>query len=292
MCSRAPGDFTADMDVFYSIWIFLHFTFRDPKGLQPFVGSAGMYREGGGGLRMSARERQSATPAEILVVDDIPANLKLLTSILADRGYLIRPASSGQLALRSLAVRLPDLILLDVKMPDMDGYEVCRRLKSDEMSRDIPVIFISALDETQDKVKGFDAGGVDFITKPFQWEEVLARIETHLSLRRLQKQLETQNAQLHRKISEHKQVEEQTERNEARLRSLVNILQYKCDSVQDFLDYALDEAIKLTESKIGYIYHYSEDRQEFILNSWSKGVMEECTIVQKQAVYQLEKTGL
>jgi len=106
------------------------------------------------------REVQEVVPAEILVVDDIPENLKLLTDILTERGYRVRPASGGNLALRSAAIRLPDLILLDIKMPDMDGYEVCRALKADEKSRDIPVIFISALHETGDKVRGFEAGGV------------------------------------------------------------------------------------------------------------------------------------
>ncbi len=130
------------------------------------------------------------TGQEILIVDDTPDSLQFLTRILAERGYRVRPASSGYLALRSVAAKVPDLILLDIKMPDMDGYEVCRRLKSDEQSRQVPVIFISALEETSDKVKGFNAGGVDYITKPFQPEEVLARVRIHLDLRRLQVQLE------------------------------------------------------------------------------------------------------
>jgi PAS domain S-box-containing protein len=151
---------------------------------------------------------QEMIPAEILVVDDIPANLKLLTDILRERGYRVRPAPSGHLALRSAALKLPDLILLDVKMPDMDGYEVCQALKSDKKSRDIPVIFISALHETSDKVRGLEAGGVDFITKPFQAEEVLARVKTHLALHRLHKQLERQNTQLQREMAERRQAEE------------------------------------------------------------------------------------
>ena len=145
--------------------------------------------------------------AEILVVDDIPANLKLLTNILTARGYRVRPAASGRLALRSAALKPPDLVLLDVRMPDMDGYEVCRALKSDHKNADVPVIFISALDETRDKVRGFEAGAVDFITKPFQAEEVLARVETHLSLRRLHQQLERQNAQLEKESAERLEAE-------------------------------------------------------------------------------------
>ena len=145
--------------------------------------------------------------AEILVVDDIPANLKLLTDILTAKGYRVRPAISGQLALRSAALKSPDLVLLDVKMPDMDGYEVCGALKSDHKNADVPVIFISALDETRDKVRGFEAGGIDFITKPFQAEEVLARVKTHLSLRRLHHRLERQNEQLQKESAERLQTE-------------------------------------------------------------------------------------
>jgi len=133
---------------------------------------------------------------QILVVDDTPENLKLITELLASHGYRVRAASSGRLALKTVAVELPDLILLDVKMPDMDGYEVCRRLKSEERSRMIPVIFISALADTEDKVHGFRAGGVDYITKPFQAEEVHARVSTHLKLHFYQGELEEKNKQM------------------------------------------------------------------------------------------------
>lgn len=163
---------------------------------------------------------QNETTAEILVVDDFPENLKLLTSILTDWGYRVRPASSGRLALKSVAARMPDLILLDVRMPEMDGYEVCLHLKADEKSRDIPVIFISALNEARDKVKGFDAGGVDFITKPFQSEEVKARVQTHLALRSLQKRLESQNAQLQQEIIERVRAEEELRKSKDELQSL------------------------------------------------------------------------
>ncbi len=127
---------------------------------------------------------------EILAVDDNSDSLQILKIILGDAGYLVRPAHNGTLALRSVQLKRPDLILLDVKMPDMDGFEVCRRLKSDEKSRDIPVLFISGLSETTQRVQGFDAGGVDYITKPFEPEEVLARVKTHLRLRELTEKLE------------------------------------------------------------------------------------------------------
>ena len=128
--------------------------------------------------------------ANILLVDDTPDNLRLLMGIFGERGYDIRVASSGSLVLKPVKAVSPELILLDVKMPDLDGDTVCERLKSDERTRDIPVIFINALSDVRDKVKGFAVGGVDYIIKPFQAEEVLARVETHLALRHLQKTLQ------------------------------------------------------------------------------------------------------
>ena len=128
----------------------------------------------------------------ILVVDDTPANLRLLTGMLKDEGYRVRPAPSGRLALQAAAKDPPDLILLDINMPEMDGYEVCEKLKADETLAGIPVIFISALTETMDKVKAFQSGGVDYVTKPFQFEEVQARVEAHLNLFRLKKEVEYQ----------------------------------------------------------------------------------------------------
>jgi PleD family two-component response regulator len=120
--------------------------------------------------------------ADILIVDDTPANLNVLSAILGKRGYRVRPAINGALALKAAQKAAPDLILLDVQMPGMDGYEVCRQLKGDAQTRAIPVIFISALDDVLDKVEAFQAGGVDYITKPFQIEEVLARVENQLAL--------------------------------------------------------------------------------------------------------------
>jgi PleD family two-component response regulator len=126
-----------------------------------------------------------STPnADILIVDDTPANLNVLSAILGKRGYRVRPAINGALAIKAAQKAAPDLILLDVQMPGMDGYEVCRQLKGDGQTRDIPVVFISALDDVLDKVEAFQVGGVDYITKPFQIEEVLARVENQLALHR------------------------------------------------------------------------------------------------------------
>lgn len=129
---------------------------------------------------------------DILMVDDTPENLEVLAGMLKARGYKVRAAISGELALQAALSQPPDLILLDINMPGMNGYEVCAKLKADEKLKEIPVIFLSALNETIDKVKAFGAGGVDYITKPFQFEEVEARVETHLELRR-QKRLVQEN---------------------------------------------------------------------------------------------------
>ena len=135
-------------------------------------------------------------PANILVVDDTAANLQVLAGMLKDRGYKVRPVPSGKLALLAAARDPPDLILLDINMPDMNGYEVCEQLKVDDHLMGIPVIFISALTEQLDKVKAFAMGGVDYLTKPFQMEELHARVETHLKLRRLQIELEEHSRHL------------------------------------------------------------------------------------------------
>ena len=137
----------------------------------------------------------------ILIVDDTPANLRLLSQILAEEGHHVRPAPDGPLALAAAQAEPPDLILLDIRMPEMDGYTVCEHLKSDARTRDVPIIFISALDATQDKVRAFSAGGVDYVTKPFQAKEVLARVATHLALRELQKQLQDANKKMARELA-------------------------------------------------------------------------------------------
>ncbi|MBI5068057.1 MAG: response regulator [Deltaproteobacteria bacterium] len=144
---------------------------------------------------MSERE-PPAGAARLLVVDDNSANLQLLTGILREHGHLAYPASDGELALEFARSSPPDLVLLDIKMPGLDGQEVCRRLKADERTRSIPVIFISALESEGDRVGCFRAGGVDYVQKPFRPEEVLARVDTHLALRRAQLDLERRNAEL------------------------------------------------------------------------------------------------
>jgi len=137
---------------------------------------------------------------DILIVDDTPDNLRLLSTMLTERGYKVRSVINGSMALMGTKAAPPDLILLDINMPEMNGYEVCQCLKSDRQTCDIPVIFISALDEALDKVRAFETGGVDYITKPFQVEEVLARVENQLTLRQLQRQLQEKNTRLQQEI--------------------------------------------------------------------------------------------
>ncbi|MEG4446173.1 EAL domain-containing protein [Microcoleus sp. AT9_B5] len=153
-------------------------------------------------------DRATNYRGNILIVDDLPDNLRLLRDTLRAEGYKVRSAITGAMALRAAQSPSTELILLDIKLPDIDGYEVCRQLKSDERTADIPIIFLSALNETFNKVQGLTVGGVDYIAKPFQVEEVLARVETHLTIRRLQQRLQKQNLRLLREIEERQRLEE------------------------------------------------------------------------------------
>ncbi len=139
---------------------------------------------------------------DIMIVDDVPDNLRILSRMLTKRGFSVRTISSGTRVLQSVNIRAPDVILLDIKMPEMDGYEVCRRLKAQQDSHDIPVIFISAMDDTLDKVTAFDVGGIDYIVKPFRSEEVVARIENQLIIQKARAELREMNALLEQRVEE------------------------------------------------------------------------------------------
>jgi PAS domain S-box-containing protein len=169
--------------------------------------------------------------ANILVVDDTPDNLRLLSKMLTQMGYEVRRVINGQTALKTANAAPPDLILLDIMMPDMNGYEVCQYLKASPQTRDIPVIFISALDEVIDKVKAFAVGGVDYITKPFSEEEVFARVENNLMIQRLQKQLTKQNALLKKEIRERQKTE-----------SALQLSQFYLDQFQDSIFFVNSDA--------------------------------------------------
>ena len=149
--------------------------------------------------------------ANLLVVDDTPDNLRLLSTMLSDKGYKVRGVINGEMALKAARSTPPDLILLDITMPQMNGYEVCQYLKADGRTSGIPVIFLSALDQVLDKVTAFAVGGVDYITKPFHLEEVLARVENQLTLQRLQKKLHEQNARLQESEAKEREKSQQLE---------------------------------------------------------------------------------
>jgi formate hydrogenlyase transcriptional activator len=172
------------------------------------------------------------TAGNIFLIDDNPDNLSLLAGLLRERGYQTRMATSGRWALEAIRAALPNLIMLDILMPEMDGYAVCRKLKADPVTRDIPVIFISALDDALEKVRAFQEGGADYVTKPFQAPEVVARIENQLKIKALQQQLERQNRELQKRndeltaayqaITRHQQTEQRLEHENVRLREVLS----------------------------------------------------------------------
>lgn len=161
------------------------------------------------------------TPPRIMVVDDMPANLSLMDSMLRCEGYNVACFPRGEMAIKSALKLKPDLIFLDINMPGMNGYEVCRELKRNEMTAEVPVIFISALNETIDKVKAFNIGGVDYITKPFQFEEINARLKTHLQISSLKDKLKKTNEELEMRVQE--QVKEIAEAQFATIVALAKI---------------------------------------------------------------------
>jgi two-component system, sensor histidine kinase and response regulator len=192
---------------------------------------------------MEQRTSREDVP-NVIVVDDTPANLQLLTGMLKERGYKVRPVPSGKLALQAAKNDPPDLILLDIMMPEMDGYEVCERLKADEKLREIPVIFISALNETMDKVRAFGVGGVDYVTKPFQFEEVAARVSTHLELQRQRRKLKENYERLRRL----------EELRDNLVHMIVHDLRSPLTGISGFLDLALVlEKETLTEDGLEYL---------------------------------------
>ena len=139
-----------------------------------------------------------SSPANILIVDDVEDNIEILGDLLTFDGYNVQTARSGESALKRVQESRPDLILLDILMPGIDGYEVCKRLKADPSTNDIPVVFVSSMVDIESKVKGFKSGGVDYINKPFQHAEILVRVNTHITMLRLRKDLEMRNAELER----------------------------------------------------------------------------------------------
>lgn len=187
-----------------------------------------------------AEPRRAAT-STILIIDDTPANLAVMVDQLEEVGYRVSVAQEGEEGLQRAEYIRPDLILLDVMMPGIDGFETCRRLKNNDITQDIPVIFMTALTDTADKVEGFSVGAVDYVSKPLQIEEVLARVNTHLTLRAMQQLLEAKNIQLNHQIEEREQKEAQLQHRATHdmLTELPNRLLFN-----DRLEHAISKAVR------------------------------------------------
>ncbi len=163
----------------------------------------------------------------VVIVDDTPENLGILAKSLRDQGYNVRAFPNGAMALRAVAEHVPDLILLDINMPEMNGFEVCARLKADQILKEVPVIFISAMDDIGAKLDAFNRGGVDYITKPFRLEEVAARVSTHLELKQVRDVLKRHNVDLSMTVAE--QVRELSNAQEATIVALAKLTELRDD---------------------------------------------------------------
>lgn len=197
----------------------------------------------------------------ILVVDDTPDNLRLLSAMLTAQGFEVRKALNGKMALTACQMVLPDVILLDIKMPDMDGYQVCQQLKADEKTCEVPVIFISALDDVVDKVKAFDVGGVDYIPKPFHGAEVMLRIENQINLRLLQVKLQEKNFLLQQALDDLKASQVQQIQNEKMmaLGQLVAGLAHEINNPISFIYGNLQYAGQYVKDLVNLIEAYQQE---------------------------------
>ena len=205
----------------------------------------------------------------ILLVDDTPDNLRLLSNALTERGYKVRSVINGAMALMGAKAAPPDLILLDINMPQMNGYEVCEALKADAQTREIPVIFISALDEVLDKVRAFAVGGRDYISKPFQFEEVLARIENQLTIRNLQQQLQQNNWFLQQSEAREREKAAQLEQALSQLQNSQSQLvqSAKMSSLGQLvagIAHEINNPINFIHGNITYATQYAQDLLELV----------------------------
>ncbi len=231
-------------------------------------------------------------PDEILVVDDAPSNLKLLEGILCSAGYRVRLARDSKLALYNAKFHPPALILLDIRMPGMDGYEICQRLKENEKTCAIPVIFLSILEDDREKVKAFQVGGVDYISKPIHPAEVLARVNTHLTLRHAQLDLEARNIELEAAREKEKERSLELELNAQRMEALLKLNQMTNATLDEITNYAYEAAVRLTQSKLGYLAFMNEDETVLTMQLWSREAMAECKVPGIPKIYPVETTGL
>ena len=207
---------------------------------------------------------QPPCQGDILIVDDTPDNIRFLSTILLEQGYTVRKAINGRMALTAAKTVLPDLILLDINMPGMSGYEVCEKLKQDGQTHSIPIIFLSALDEVEDKIRAFQTGGADYITKPFQLEEVLVRIQNQLTIRRLQTKLQSQNGELKAALSSLQKTQSQLVQKEkmAILGQLVAGIAHEINNPVSFIAGNLKPARKYIEDLLELITLYQTEYPE------------------------------
>ncbi|NES21618.1 MAG: PAS domain S-box protein, partial [Symploca sp. SIO3E6] len=229
--------------------------------------------------------------SKILVVDNQPNNLRVLSNMLTQEGYKVQRAISGQLALNAAVAAPPDLILLDVIMPVMDGYEVCQRLKAIPVTQNIPIIFLSALQETADKVRALKVGGVDFITKPFQVEEVLARIENQLTIQKLQQQCTNQNSRLRQEIEERVVAQLKLQRIQRKLSALTSELKVEKErfelvvqaSNNGFWDWNLESGELYLSPRWKEMLGYTDEELPNTIATWENLIFP----ADKEAAYKL-----
>jgi two-component system, NtrC family, sensor kinase len=224
----------------------------------------------------------------ILVVDDTPENLRLLSGILSEKGYQVRPVPNGKLALSAAQNIPPDLVLLDIMMPEIDGYEVCQQLKASEVTKNIPVIFLSAINDVMDKVKAFTVGGVDYITKPFQVEEVLARIETHLKICSLQNSLQEKNQDLATAIDQLQAAQEHLIQSEkmAALGQLIAGIAHEINTPLGIIGSSIDNIANFWESNFDNLpqlfQELSSESQKYFLNLLQRSHQQEAVFTSKE----------
>jgi PleD family two-component response regulator len=197
------------------------------------------------------------TTPDILVVDDTPDNIRFLATMLKAHGYNVRPAINGNIALRAAHTAIPDLILLDINMPGMDGYSVCQALKTDPETKEVPVIFLSALNDPTDKVKAFEAGGADYISKPFYIDEILVRIRHQLALRDLQLRLEERNTELKQTITQLQHTQAQLVQSEKML---------ALNQLVAGIAHEINNPISFIYGNLGYANNYIHE----LLQNWGR----------------------
>ena len=208
---------------------------------------------------MKEKTLMSTATANILIVDDTAENLRVLENFLVTEGYRVRAAPSGKLALASAAKSMPDLMLLDINMPEMDGLEVCRRIKADPDLAELPILFLSAYTDLEHKIMAFEAGGADYVSKPFHWEEVRARVNTQLGLRRARRELLERNAELKQALADLKATQVQLVEREkmASLGVLTAGIAHEINNPINFIVAGLTALRKLTAEARGLLETYA-----------------------------------